>query len=147
MYRTQAVEKISTLIDEIESRGLCLKDDKWQPTKEMLDILIKNAENLGVSIRKSHSSIRPEDLEPIFNKMNVWMEEIIDLKKENDIYKHTVDNKDKKISELNEENIVLKKKIEDLEKEKAENRTVTKRKTATRKRSTATTKKGETTNN
>ena len=51
----------------------------------MLALLIKNAEHLGIEINKSYQSVTPDDLAPIFSKMNVWMEEIITLKQQNDI--------------------------------------------------------------
>ena len=73
------------LIEDIEEKGLCLRDDRWTPTTDMLALLIKNAEHLGIEINKSYQSVTPDDLAPIFSKMNVWMEEIITLKQKNDI--------------------------------------------------------------
>lgn len=94
------ISRMEKLIESIEEKGICLREDKWIPTTEMLDLLIKNAENLGIEINKSYQSITPDDLAPIFTKMNVWMEEIINLQQQNDM--------------LAQENLRLKKDIENI---------------------------------
>ena len=77
------LSRLEHLVQNIEQEGLCLKSEKWVPTENMLKLLIDNAENLGIRINKSYSSITPEDISPIFEKMNTWMEEIIKLKQDN----------------------------------------------------------------
>lgn len=82
---SDSISRMGKLIEDIEEKGLCLREDRWTPTTDMLALLIKNAEHLGIEINKSYQSVTPDDLAPIFSKMNVWMEEIITLKQQNDI--------------------------------------------------------------
>lgn len=95
---SSSISHMEKLIETIEEKGLCLREDKWIPTIEMLDLLIQNAEHLGIEINKSYKSITPDDIAPIFTKMNVWMEEIINLQQKNDM--------------LTQENFKLKEDIE-----------------------------------
>lgn len=82
---SSSISHLEKLIETIEGKGLCLREDKWIPTTEMLDLLIQNAEHLGIEINKSYKSITPDDIAPVFTKMNIWMEEIIYLKQKNDM--------------------------------------------------------------
>jgi hypothetical protein len=97
---SNSISRMEQLIETIEKKGMCLREDKWIPTTEMLDLLIRNAEHLGIDIKKSYQSVTPEDLAPVFNKMNLWMEEIIGLQQERDA--------------LTQENAKLKKDIEEM---------------------------------
>lgn len=82
---SENINHLEKIVDNIEQSGICLKEDRWKPTEEMLKTFVDNAENLGIKINKSYKSITPEDISPVFEKMNTWMEEIIKLKQENDV--------------------------------------------------------------
>lgn len=84
MKKNSSIRKMDRLISKIEDKGLCCNNDVWIPTRGMIKILVDNAENLGIKINKSYESIEPEDIAPVFDKMNTWMDEVIKLRQEND---------------------------------------------------------------
>lgn len=92
----KSIKRLENIVERIERKEIVDDKNHWNPSEKLLQTLIDNGNNLGISIKKSTSSIRSEDIEPIFKKMNIWMEEIIELKRENDILKTKIKQMEQK---------------------------------------------------